>query len=61
MYYKSYNVRQLTRKKGKVWQARLKYKDTEGIKASKLMFEKCGVKITEYPMEKRKKLSLELK
>lgn len=30
MYYKSYNVRQLKRKKGKVWQARLKYKDTEG-------------------------------
>lgn len=31
MYYKSYNVRQLKKKKGYVWQARLKYKDTMGV------------------------------
>lgn len=38
-----------------------KYKDTEGVKASKLMLEKCGVKMTEYPKEKRKNLKLEMK
>ena len=37
-----------------------KYKDTKETKASKLMLEKCGVKMTEYPEEKRKKLTLEL-
>lgn len=30
MYYKSSNARQLKRKKGKVWQARVKYKDAQG-------------------------------
>ena len=38
-----------------------KYKDTEGVKASKIMLEKCGVKMTEYPKEKRKNLKLEMK
>lgn len=38
-----------------------KYKDTDGVKASKIMLEECGVKMTEYPEEKRKTLSLELK
>ena len=38
-----------------------KYKDTEGVKASKLMLEKCGVKMTEYSKEKRKNLKLEMK
>ena len=37
-----------------------KYKDTDGTKASKLMLEKCGVKMIEYPQEKRKTLTLEL-
>ena len=38
-----------------------KYKDTDGVKASKIMLEECGVKMTEYPKEKRKTLSLDLK
>ncbi len=38
-----------------------KYKDTDGVKASKIMLEECGVKMTEYPEEKRKTLSLDLK
>lgn len=38
-----------------------KYKDTEATKASKIMLEKCGVKTTEYPKEKRKILTLDLK
>ncbi len=38
-----------------------KYKDTDGVKASKIMLEECGVKFTEYPKEKRKKLTLEIK
>lgn len=38
-----------------------KYKDTDGVKASKLMLEECGVKYTEYPQEKRKTLHLTLK
>ncbi len=37
-----------------------KYKETDGIKASKIMLEKCGVKFTEYPTEKRKILKLEI-
>ena len=38
-----------------------KYKETDSVKASKIMLKKCGVKITEYPQEKRKKLTLEIK
>ena len=38
-----------------------KYKDTKEIKASKLMLEKCGVKMTEYHSEKGKSLTLSLK
>lgn len=38
-----------------------KYKDTEGVKASKIMFDECGVKYTEFPKEKRKTLTLKLK
>jgi len=38
-----------------------KYKDTEGVKASKIMLDECGIKYTEYPETKRKKLVLELK
>ena len=38
-----------------------KYKDTEGVKASKIMFDECGVKYTEFPKEKRKTLTLNLK
>ena len=38
-----------------------KYANTDGTKASKIMLEKCGVKFTEYPKEKRKKLTLEMK
>ena len=38
-----------------------KYKDTEGVKASKIMLEECGIKYTEYPQEKRKTLTLNLK
>lgn len=38
-----------------------KYKDTDGVKASKIMLEECGVKYTEYPQEKRKNLTLTLK
>ena len=38
-----------------------KYKDTDGVKASKIMLEECGVKYTEYPQEKRKSLTLTLK
>ena len=38
-----------------------KYKDTDGIKASKHMLEECGVKYTEFPQEKRKILKLEMK
>lgn len=38
-----------------------KYKDTDGVKASKIMFEECGVKYTEFPQNKRKILTLNLK
>ena len=38
-----------------------KYKETEGVKASKIMFDECGVKYTEFPEEKRKTLTLKLK
>ena len=38
-----------------------KYKETEGVKASKIMFDECGVKYTEFPKEKRKTLTLKLK
>lgn len=38
-----------------------KYKGTEGNIASKLMFDECGVKYTEFPKEKRKTLSLNIK
>lgn len=38
-----------------------KYKDTDGVKAAKMMLDICGIKYTEYPSEKRKNLILELK
>ena len=38
-----------------------KYKDTDGVKASKLMLKKCGVKTTEFKEPKKKTLVLELK
>lgn len=38
-----------------------KYKETEGVRASKIMFDECGVKYTEFPQEKRKTLTLKLK
>lgn len=38
-----------------------KYKDTDGVKASKIMLKECGVKTTEFKEEKNKKLVLELK
>ena len=38
-----------------------KYQHTEGTQASKIMLEKCGVKFIEYPKEKRKVLTLNLK
>jgi dCMP deaminase len=37
-----------------------KYKETDGVKASKIMFEECKVKYTEFPKEKRKTLTLKL-
>ncbi len=37
-----------------------KYKDTEGNIASKIMFDECGVRYTEFPKEKRKTLTLNL-
>ena len=37
-----------------------KYKETDGTKASKLMFDTCGVKYTEFPKSKRKALTLKL-
>ena len=37
-----------------------KYKETEGTIASKLMFDTCGIKYTEFPNNKRKTLSLKL-
>ena len=38
-----------------------KYKDTEGNIASKLMFDECGIRYTEFPKAKRKKLVIEIK
>ena len=38
-----------------------KYAHTPGTKASKIMLDRCGVKYTEYPKEKRKILKLEMK
>lgn len=38
-----------------------KYKDTDGVKASKQMFEKCGVVMTEYPKEKYVDVNLKIK
>lgn len=37
-----------------------KYKETEETIASKLMFDTCGIKYTEFPNNKRKTLSLKL-
>ena len=37
-----------------------KYKETEGTIASKIMFDACGIKYTEFPNNKRKTLSLKL-
>ena len=38
-----------------------KYANTDGPKASKIMFDKCEVKFTEFPEAKRNKLVLNLK
>ena len=38
-----------------------KYKNTEGVKASKIMLKKCKVKTIEYPKENKKVLTLDLK
>ena len=38
-----------------------KYKDTDGVKASKIMLNECDVRMLEYPKEKRKELVLNLK
>lgn len=38
-----------------------KYKDTDGVKASKILLDTCGVKYKEYPKEKYKTLTLEIK
>lgn len=38
-----------------------KYNETDGVKASKILLNTCGVKYTEYPKEKRKTLTLNLK
>lgn len=38
-----------------------KYQETDGVRASKIMFDECGVKYTEFPQEKRKTLTLKLK
>lgn len=38
-----------------------KYKETDGVKASKILLDTCGVKYTEYSKEKRKNLTLNLK
>ena len=37
-----------------------KYKNTDGTKASKKMFDKCGVKYKEFPEDKRKTLTLKI-
>ena len=37
------------------------YQHTEGTQASKMMLEKCDVKFIEYPKEKRRVLTLNLK
>lgn len=38
-----------------------KYKDTDDVKASKMMFDVCGIKYTELPQKNRKTLTLEIK
>lgn len=38
-----------------------KYKNTEEIKASKIMLESCNIKFTEYPLDSRKIINLEIK
>ena len=38
-----------------------KYKETDGIKASKFMLDRSGVTYTEFPEENRKTLKLEIK
>ena len=37
-----------------------KYKNTEGNKASKLMFDECDIRYIEFPKEKRKTLTLKI-
>lgn len=37
-----------------------KYKDTEGVKASKIMLDECGVKYKPYPNEKAKNININL-
>ena len=38
-----------------------KYKDTDGVKASKHMLDCCGVKYTEYPDDKKKTVKIDIK
>lgn len=38
-----------------------KYKDTDGVKASKLMFDTCGVKYKEFPQEKKETIEICIK
>ena len=37
-----------------------KYKDTDDVKASKLMFDRCGVEYVEFSFDNRKKIVLDL-
>ncbi len=37
-----------------------KYKDTDGNIASKLMFDECGVRYTEFPKDKRNNILIEI-
>lgn len=38
-----------------------KYKDTDGVKASKLMFDTCGIKYKEFPKDQKEKIELNIK
>ena len=37
-----------------------KYKDTDGVKASKIMLDECGIKYTEYDKDKAKEINIKL-
>lgn len=38
-----------------------KYKDTDGVKASKIMFDTCGVKYKEFPKDNKEKIEVNIK